>query len=69
MGATMGLSAPSLHWQPASDDEVARLGPEGWPLLDYLLYETGEAPPPEDDPRIDAQRAALRALIEAAFGP
>lgn len=68
MGATMGLNTPSLHWQPAPEGEIARLGAEGWPLMDYLLNDTAKAPP-DDDPRIDEQRAALRALIDAAFWP
>lgn len=68
MGATMGLNPPSLHWHPAPEDEVARLGAEGWPLMDYLLHDAAETLP-DNDPRIDAQRAALRALIDAAFWP
>lgn len=56
-----------LQWQPATKDELDRLGSEGMPLLDYLLTETG-APPP-DTACAEAQRTALRTLIDAAFEP
>lgn len=75
--------ARRLGWAPAPPDELARLGDEGWPLLDELL---SQRPPMVRDPSAgaqggaesarhrheaqhEAQRAALRALIDAAFGP
>lgn len=73
-----------LTWTPAPPADSARVGQDGTPLTDYLLHPppVPGAPPPVDLPRLwfprrhrggapdpaDQRRAALRALIDAAFG-
>ena len=58
----MGIG-PALDWQPDPPDQAVR-DDETWPLLEDLLTP---APAMADRPHA-AQRAALEALIEAAFG-
>ncbi|WP_168217390.1 hypothetical protein [Paracoccus liaowanqingii] len=52
-------------WTPAPPDEAARMGDEDWPLLDELLARVSTVLP---DPDRQERRAALQALINAAFG-
>ncbi|QBX33931.1 hypothetical protein E4191_03810 [Paracoccus liaowanqingii] len=51
-------------WTPAPPEEAARMGDEDWPLLDELLAPMTTAVP---DPDRQERRAALQALIQAAF--
>lgn len=69
MGAKMGVNRDP-EWR-AAPDLAARLGDEGWPLLDYLLDppQGAAAAPRRTAAGRDQRRAALEALIEAAFGP
>ena len=62
MGATMGVGR-ALDWQPDPPDQAIR-DDEVWPLLEDLLARD---PAMAERPH-KAQRAALAALIEAAFG-
>jgi hypothetical protein len=73
MGQKMGLT-----FLPAPASEMQSLGDEGWPLAHYLLnppgadqppvWQPSRLPPSDADPS-DNRRAALEALIIAAFGP
>ncbi|GHC64254.1 hypothetical protein [Neogemmobacter tilapiae] len=67
-----------LTFVPAASGEMDSLGDEGWPLAHYLLHPPGPQPspvwqisrqPPSDADPADSRRAALEALIIAAFGP
>lgn len=65
-------SAP-LYFEPATEAENRRIGPDGTALIDYMLH------PPQDaasrvgqdisDELRHNRRAALRALTKGAFGP
>lgn len=64
-----------IGWTPAPPEDSARLGDEGWPLTDYLLFPPDAAPcgasaaDGAQAARIAAHQQALRALIHAAFDP
>ena len=60
----MGLNE-TLQWQPVSPGQAVQ-DDEAWPLLDDLLARDGGM---AADPRHAPQRAALAALIAAAFDP
>lgn len=81
MGPAMGVK--HLGWTHAPD-LASRLGDEHWPLLDYLLAppqvtaQGATAPTPISHATLKRgtsarnspeRRAALEALIQAAFGP
>lgn len=57
-----------IEWRPAPPDEAVRQDQERWPLLDDLLPPQSPAVGGPGLNSVQTQQA-LRALIDAAFGP